>query len=81
MNYRSLFAVSALLVSSAASANGGLSIDNIEQHVDVSAWAQTQVERAEITVQAPVDAFTRYMSAEDSVADTERLQQSYDGQS
>ena len=81
MNYKSLSILTLLFSVSAVSANGGLGIDNVNQHMSAENWVQTNSVRTEIMTQAPIDAFSQYRSQDESLVNTEALKHSYDGQS
>ena len=70
-----------LAVTNFAAANGGLGIDNVDQHMDAINWAATQAKQQEFTVQGPLDRFQSYVTDEVSVVDVNQLKQNYDGQS
>ena len=81
MNIKSISALAIFLASTAASANGGLSIDSVNEHMDAQNWVNISGERSVINTQAPVDAFTQYQSESQAMVNADTLQQSYDGQS
>ena len=70
-----------LAASNFAAANGGLGIDNVEQHMDAINWADTQANQQEIIVQGALDRFQDYAAGEVTVVDVNQLKQAYDGQS
>ena len=71
-----------LAASNFALANGGLSIDNVEEHMNADVWVNTVTDRAEIVVQGSIDKFetTDQVSNRDLV-DTNKFKQAYNGQS
>lgn len=69
-----------LATTNFAWANGGLTIDNVEEHMDANNWVSTQTERQEIVVQGPIDKFDVTLPNRDrEIADTNKLKQSNDG--
>ncbi len=74
---KKLLPLAALVVASTASANGGLSIDTIEQHGNVDQWQQTNSVAVEIVTQAPVDKFNAYKSNSKSIVDTDALRHNH----
>lgn len=81
MNIRSILVIASVSFASAVSANGGLALDNVNQHMNSQAWVQTNSVAPVINAQGSIDAFTQYQSENQSVVDSDSLQQSYDGQS
>lgn len=82
MKTKALLTAVLLAVSNFAWAQGGLSIDNVEQHMNANNWIDVQTERPEIVVQGPIDQFDVSVSDRNSdFVDTNRLKQAYDGQS
>ena len=81
MKAKALITAVLLAATNFAWANGGLSIDNVEQHMNADNWADTQTERQEIVVQGPIDKFDVEIPKQDSYfVDTNKLKQNYDGQ-
>jgi len=74
---KKLLPLAVLVVASTASANGGLSIDTVEQHANADQWQQTNSVTVEIVTQAPVDKFNAYKSNTQSVVDTDALRQDH----
>ena len=70
-----------LAASNFAAANGGLGIDNVEQHMNAINWADTQANQQEIIVQGALDRFQDYTAGEVTVINVNQLKQAYDGQS
>lgn len=82
MKAKGLLTAVLLTVSNFAWANGGLSIDNVEQHMNANNWINTQANRPEITAQGPLDQFQVVMpERKRSLVDTNKLKQAYNGQS
>ena len=81
MKAKALITAVLLAATNFAWANGGLSIDNVEQHMNADNWADTQTERQVIVVQGPIDKFDVEIPKQDSYfVDTNKLKHSYDGQ-
>lgn len=80
MNIKNLLPIALLIVASSASANG-LSIDNVEKHMNAAQWTQTSSTTQDIVVQGPLDAFEAYQSAQMNIVETERFQHSFAPQS
>ena len=77
-----IVATAALLAASNfAAANGGLGIDNVDQHMGAVDWVATQATQQEINVQGPRDRFQNYIAEEEIVVDVNQFKQNYDGQS
>lgn len=70
-----------LAATNLAAANGGLGIDNVEQHMNAINWADIQTNQQEIVVQGALDRFQDYAAGEVTVVDVNQLKQTYDGQS
>ena len=81
MKLTTLLALGTFFVASAASASGGLSIDNVKQVENASQFVVTPVSIELPIAQGSIDAFVNYNAADREVVDTNRFQQSYDGQS
>ena len=81
MKAKVLATTALLAAANFASANGGLAIDTVKQHMNADNWADTQATRQEIIVQAPLDRFQNYTADEIAVVDVNQLKQDYDGQS
>lgn len=80
MKAKALFTAVLLAASNFAWANGGLSIDNTEQHMNADNWADTQTDRPEIVVQGPADKFDVELPNQGTYfVDTDQFKQSYDG--
>ncbi|NNC67919.1 MAG: hypothetical protein HKN83_07805 [Gammaproteobacteria bacterium] len=81
MKLKALLTAALLATTNLALANGGLTIDNVEQTMNANNWVNTQTERQEIVVQGPIDAFDVITQNRDrNVVDTNKLKQAYDGQ-
>ncbi len=81
MKLKALLTAALLATTNLALANGGLTIDNVEQHMNANNWVNTQTEQQEIVVQGPIDAFDVITQDRDrDVVDTSKLKQAYDGQ-
>lgn len=81
MKARILTTAALLAATNFAAANGGLGIDNVDQHMDANDWVATQATQQEINVQGPLDRFQNYATEEVTVVDVNQLKQNYDGQS
>ena len=81
MKAKAIFATALLATSGIAAANGGLGINNVEQHMNAINWANTQANEQEIVVQGALDRFQNYENSEVTVVDVNQFKQSYDGQS
>ncbi len=82
MKSKALLTAVLLAATNFAWAQGGLSIDNAEQHMNANNWVTTEADRPEIFAQGPIDQFDVVTPGrEDYLVDTYRLKQSYDGQS
>ena len=80
MKAKALITAVLLTASNFAWANGGLSIDNFEQHMNADNWADTQTDRPEIAGQGPVDKFDVELPKQDTYfVDTNKLKHNYDG--
>ena len=74
--------VTAVLLSatSFAWAQGGLGIDNVEQHMNAENWINTQSSQSEFAVQGSLDKFqVELPDSKRTIADTNKLKQGYDG--
>ena len=81
MSIKSISVLTILFAATSASANGGLTIDNVNEHMNAQNWVQTSSVPSAIITQAPVDAFTQYQSENQTLVNTDSLKQSHDGQS
>jgi|GEM_PF-1853990 hypothetical protein len=82
MKAKALLTAVLLAATNFAWANGGLTIDNVEQHTDANNWVTTQTDRQEIVVQGPIDQFDVALPSRNrSLVDTNKLKQAYDRQS
>ena len=81
MKAKAIVATALLATSGLAAANGGLGIDNVDQHMNAINWANTQANQQEITVQGPLDRFQDYTANDVAVVDVNQFKQNYDGQS
>ena len=71
-----------LAVSNLAFAQGGLSIDNVEQVMNADRWVETSTDRQDFIVQGPTDQFNVDLgNREPIIVDTNELKHAYDGQS
>ena len=81
MKSKALITAVFLAATNFAWAQGGLSIDNVEQHMNANNWSNTQTDRPEIVVQGPIDQFDVITPDRGrALVDTNKLKQSYDGQ-
>ena len=81
MNTKSLLPLAILFSATAASANGGLGVDNVDQHMNSTQWVQTISEAPQIRTQGPLEKFNAYEKASQQTVDTESFRQDYNGQS
>lgn len=82
MKTKALLTAVLLTATTFVSANGGLSIDNVEQSMNANNWVATDTARPEIFAQGPIDKFDVVIPGrEDYLVDANLLKQSYDGQS
>ena len=82
MKAKALLTAVLLAAANSVWANGGLTIDNVEQHMDAQNWIATDAANQEIIAQGSVDKFDVASNDGDrTVVDTNQLRQSYDGQS
>jgi len=71
-----------LAATNFASAQGGLSIDNVEQHMDANNWIATDTARTKIVAQGPIDQFEVVTPDRNrTLVDTNQFKQSNDEQS
>ena len=77
MKIKALILTATFFATSAAMANGGLSIDNVNEAMNADAWVNTQTEAANFTVQGPIDAFDVEVNTKE-IVDTNRLKHSND---
>lgn len=68
-----------LAASNFALANGGLSIDNVQQNMNAENTKTTESERPKIVAKGPIDKFENAPKTASVFVDTDRLQHSYDG--
>ena len=79
MNVKALLAAVLLAATNFAWAGaGGLSIDNIEQHMNASNWAQTQTERDYNFTEKPINKFA--VDAPRALVETDKFKNSNNGQ-
>jgi len=70
-----------LAATNFAWAQGGLGIDNVEQHTNANQSIDTNSDRPNIEAQGPIDKFDVVLPARDkNLVDTNQLKQSYNGQ-
>ena len=81
MKAKILTTAALLAASNFAAANGGLGIDNVDQHMGAIDWVATQVVQQEINAQGPLEQFQNYVAEDVTVVDVNQLKQNYDGQS
>ena len=80
MKAKGLVTVVLFAATNFAWAQGGLGIDNVEQHMNASNWIDTQTNRTEITAQGPLDKFQVVLpESKPTLADTNKLKHAYDG--
>ena len=81
MKAKALLTAVLLAATNFAWAQGGLSLDNVEQHMNANNWANTQAATPKIVVQGPIDQFDVVTPDRGrALVDTNKLKQSYDGQ-
>lgn len=62
-------------------AQGGLSIENVQEHMNAEYWTDTQAAAPEVTAKGNIDKFiVDVPQTELSDEETDKLMQSYDGQ-
>jgi len=82
MKSKALLTAVLLAATNFAWANGGISIDNVEQHMNTENWVATDTAPQKIIAQGPIDQFDVVTPDRDrTLVDTNNLKQSYDGQS
>ncbi len=81
MKAKTIVATALFAATNIAAANGGLSINNIGQHMNANDWEATQAIELEINVQGPLDRFQDYVVDAVTVVDVDQFKQNYDGQS
>ena len=81
MNTKSFLPLAILFAATAASANGGLGIDNVDKHMNSTQWFQTISEAPQVNAQGPLEQFNAYEKANQQTVNTESFRQDYDGQS
>ena len=81
MKGKALITAVLLATTNFAWASGGLSIDDVEQHMNAQNWKATNTERHKILVQGPTDKFESELPNQGTFyVDTDQLKHSYDGQ-
>ena len=81
MKAKALLTAVLLTATTFVSANGGLSIDNVEQSMNANNWVATDTARPEIVTQGPIDQFEVVTPDRSrALVDTNQLKQSYNGQ-
>jgi len=82
MKSKALLTAVLLAATNFAWAQGGLSIDNAEQHMNANNWVATDTARPEIFAQGPIDKFeVAVPGRDDYLVDTNLFKQSFGGQS
>lgn len=79
MKAKALLTAVLLATTNFAWAQGGLSIENVEQQMNADNWTDTLTSRSEIVAQGPIDKFDIEASRSNFVG-SNSLKQSYDGQ-
>ena len=80
MKAQGLVTLVLLTATNFAMANGGLDINNVEQHMNGQNWIDTQASQVEISTQGPIDQFDAYEQSDDrTLVDTNRLKHNFDG--
>jgi DNA-binding GntR family transcriptional regulator len=81
MKAKLLLSAALFAVTNLVWAQGGLSIDNTEQHMSANDWVNTQTQRLAIVAQGPIDKFEGVNRSQDrTTVDTNTFKHSYDGQ-
>ena len=81
MKAKGLLTAVLLVATNFAWAQGGLSVDNVEQHMNANNWANTQTEGPKVAGQGSTDKFdVELPSRERDLADTNKLMHAYNGQ-
>lgn len=81
MKLKALLTAVLFAMTNFAWANGGLTIDDVNQHMNADNWVVTQTDQQTIVVQGPIDKFDVEVPDRDrNIVDTDKLQQAYDGQ-
>ena len=82
MKVKALLTAVLLAATNFAWANGGMSVDNVEQHMNADDWVATSTAPQKIIAQGATDQFDVVTPDRDrTLVDTNNLKQSYDGQS
>jgi hypothetical protein len=80
MKSKALLTAVLLATTNLASANGGLSVGNVEQHMNTDKWIAAETASQKIIPQSPIDQFkVTALSRDRSLVDTDQLRQTYDG--
>jgi len=79
MKAKALLTAILLATTNFAWAQGGLSIENVEQHMNAGNWADTQTPRSKIVAQGPIDKFD-VETPRSNFVDTDALKHSRDDQ-
>ena len=80
MTSKTILTAVLLTITNLASANGGLSVDNVEQHMNAEKWITTETTSQEIITQDPIDQFNVIaLSRGTTLIYTDQLRQAYDG--
>ena len=80
MKAQGLVTLVLLTATNFAMANGGLDINNVEQHMNAQNWIDTQTSQVEISTQGPIDQFDAYeRSGDRNLVDTNKLKHNFDG--
>lgn len=63
-------------------ASGGLSLDNVEQHMNAKCWIATESVQQKIVSQGPIDRYeVKLPNRTNDLVNTNQFKQSYDGRS
>ena len=82
MKSNALLTTILLTTTNFAWANGGLSVDNVEQHMNAEKWVTTETAARKIITQGPTDQFDVISPKHDrTVVNTNYPRQAYDGRS
>ena len=81
MKTKLIVSLAVLSFANIAWAQGGLSIENVEKHMNANKWVTTQSIESQVTTQGNIEKFiVDYPQDALTEEDTNKLKQSYDGQ-
>jgi len=80
MKSKALLTAVLLAATNSAWPNGGLSVDNVEKHMNVAKWTATETGPQKITTQGAIHQFNVVVPNRNrAMVDTNQLRHSYDG--